>query len=292
MPLAGDDERAIDEALRAWRQGDVSLDAGLEFLHFADLSRPHSPASRQVAGAMADRSGRIETGAAPVLESVRGMVMSSQTCDVVRGCRDRPFVEVAPLIEMPGMEVEAIRRLKRPAFAYIPATAAEGLVADLDRTMTVEKAVVAGWTRTPGWRTDDELRDFALALARKRSRFAFPDDFVAAAQALQRRFVDKHDKETAEGAHLRALREIRVRAAPSWSDEQVRLGWWFVKDSDPENVDADWPSFLEQWLNLFDRTGRFRLDPPTACRLEDMTARDYVESDRLDLDRLSVHRQA
>ena len=145
--------------------------------------------------------------------------------------------------------------------------------------MTAEKAVVAGWTRTPGWRTDDELRAFALALARKRSRFAFPDDFVAAAQALQRRFVDKHDKETVEGAHLRALREIRVRAAPSWSDEQVRLGWWFVKNSDPENVDADWPSFLDQWIALFDQTGRFRLDPPTACRLEDMTARDYVESD-------------
>ena len=292
MPLAGDDERVIDEVLRAWRQGDVSLDAGLEFLHIADLSRPHSPASRQVAGAMADSGELIEAGPIPVLEQVRGMVMLSQTCDVVRGCQERPFVEVAPLIEMSGRETEAVRRLKRPAFAYIPATAGECLVADLDRTMTVEKAVVAGWTRTPGGWTDDELRDFALALARKRSRFAFPDDFVAAAQALQRRFVDKHDKETVEGAHLRVLREIRVRAAPSWNEKQIRLGWWFVKDSDPENVDADWPSFMDQWLGLFDQTGRFRLDPPTACRLEDMTARDYMESDRLDLDRLSVHRQA
>lgn len=149
MPMAKEDERAIDEALRAWRQGDVSLDAGLEFLHLADLSRPHSPASRQVA----------------------------------------------------------------------------------------------------------------------------------------------EDKETEEGAHLRVLREIRVRAAPSWNEKQIRLSWWFVKDSDPENVDADWPSFMDQWLDLFDQTGRFRLDPPTTCRLEDMTARDYVESDRLDLDRLSIHGQ-
>ena len=288
MPLAKEDERAIDEALRAWRQGDVSLDAGLEFLHFADLSRPHSAASRQVAEDMANNGEALEAGAMPVLDEVRGMVMLSQTCDVVRGCQERPFVEVAPLIEMPGREIEAIRRLKRPAFAYIPATAGECLVADLDRTMTVEKAVVAGWRRTPGWRTDDELRDFALALARKRSRFAFPDDFVAAAQALQRRFADKHDKETVEGAHLRALREIRVRAAPSWNEERIRLGWWFVKDSDPENVDADWPTFMDRWLDLFDQAGRFRLDPPIACRLEDMTARDYMESDRLDLDRLSV----
>ena len=289
--MAKEDERAIDEALRAWRQGDVSLDAGLEFLHLADLSRPHSPASRQVAEDMANNGEALEAGAMPVLDEVRGMVMLSQTCDVVRGCRDRPFVEVAPLIEMSRQEVEAIRRLRRPAFAYVPATAEAHLVADLDRTMTVEKSLVARWTRKPGWKTDAELRDFALALARKRSRFAFPDDFVAAAQALQRRFVDKHDKETVEGAHLRALREIRVRAAPSWNEKQIRLGWWFVKDSDPENVDADWPSSMDQWLDLFDQTGRFRLDPPTTCRLEDMTARDYVESDRLDLDRLSIHGQ-
>ena len=291
MPMAKEDERAIDEALRAWRQGDVSLDAGLEFLHLADLSRPHSPASRQVAEDMANNGEALEAGAMPVLDEVRGMVMLSQTCDVVRGCRDRPFVEVAPLIEMSRQEVEAIRRLRRPAFAYVPATAEAHLVADLDRTMTVEKSLVARWTRKPGWKTDAELRDFALALARKRSRFAFPDDFVAAAHALQRRLVDKHDKETEEGAHLRVLREIRVRAVPSWNEKQIRLSWWFVKDSDPENVDADWPSFMDQWLDLFDQTGRFRLDPPTTCRLEDMTARDYVESDRLDLDRLSIHGQ-
>ena len=216
------------------------------------------------------------------------MVMLSQTCDVVRGCRKRPFVEVAPLIEMSRREIEAVRRLQRPAFAYVSATAEERLVADLDRTMTVEKALVAGWTRTSGWDTDDKLRDFALALARKRSRFAFPDDFVAAARSLQKHLVGKHDKRTEEGAHLRALREIRVRAAPSWDDNRVQLYWWFVKDSDPVNMDVDWPIFMDQWLDLFDQTGRFRLDPPIACRLEDMTAWDYVESDRLDLDRLSV----
>lgn len=162
------------------------------------------------------------------------------------------------------------------------------LVADLDRTMTMEKALVAGWTRIPGWESDDDLRDFALALARKRSRFAFPDDFVDAARDLQRHLADKHNRQTDEGAHLRALREIRVRAAPSWDHGEVRLSWWFIKDTDPEHTDIDWPVLLNRWLGLFDRTGRFRLHPPIACRLEDMTARDYVESDRLDLDRLSV----
>ena len=100
--------------------------------------------------------------------------------------------------------------------------------------------------------------------------------------------VDRHNKQTDEGAHLRALCEIRVRAAPSWNDGEVRLSWWFIKYADPVGVQVDWSTFLEQWLTRFDQAGRFRLEPPIACRLEDMTARDYVESDRLDLDRLSV----
>ena len=44
---------------------------------------------------------------------------------------------------------------------------------------------------------------------------------------------------------------------------------------------VDWSGFLDLWLALFDKSGRFRLDASIACRLEDMTAREYVESDRL-----------
>ena len=66
MPSSEEDGRTIDQALQAWCQGDVSLDVGLEFLHFADLSRPHSLASAQVADDLQrsdpgrGRSGRPE----------------------------------------------------------------------------------------------------------------------------------------------------------------------------------------------------------------------------------------
>ena len=53
-------------------------------------------------------------------------------------------------------------------------------------------------------------------------------------------------------------------------------------------MEADWHALLTQWLALFDQTGRYVLDPPVACHLEDMTARDYVESVPFNLDRLSV----
>ena len=291
QPAADEEKRAVDDALRAWRQGDVSQDVGLEFLHLADLSRPHSPESVEAARLVASDAAGSVAGVVPLLSPVPGVVMLTQTCDIVRACQERPFVEIAPLVQLSARAVEEVRRLKRPAFAYIPATAEDGLVADLDRTMTVEKAVVAGWTRVPGWTTDEESRAFAQALSRKRARFAFPDEFVAAAQQLQRHLVEKHDKQTGEGAHLRALREIRVRAAPSWDSQEVQLSWWFIKDQDPAPPEPNWARFADEWIALFDQTGRFRADPPTVCRMEDMTAQDYVESVQLDLDRLSAPRQ-
>jgi hypothetical protein len=205
MPLLDDDAKKINSALQQWRQGDIALDTGLEFLHLADLSRPLSSASRQIASA-SEKAGKITRGATPILDEMRGLVMLTQTCDIVRDCRKRAFVEVAPLVRVTEDKLNDVRRLRRPAFAYVPGTAADQLVADLDRTMTVEKALVADWTRISGWKTDEDLREFALALSRKRSRFAFPDDFVAAAGPLQGRLAEKHSKKSDEGAHLRCTK--------------------------------------------------------------------------------------
>lgn len=291
MPLSREDTEKINAAIQKWRQGDVTLEADLEFLHLADLSRPLSPVSDQIANnsALADE---IQPGPTPILDQVSGLVVLTQTCDLVRDCRNRPFVEVAPLVEVGADEFESIKRLKRPAFAFVPATAANRLVADLDRTMTVEKSLLSDWTRVPGCETDAELRDFALALSRKRSRFAFPDDFVLSTQQLQERLTKKHDRHSDEGAHLRALREIRVRAAPSWDSERVQLSWWFIKDADPDTASVNWPGWADNWIKLFQQSERFKCHPPTVCRLDDMTARDYVESDQLDLDRLSAPRDS
>lgn len=283
------DQGAVDDALRCWQQGDVALGPGLSFIHLADLSRPHSPASAEVARTTArGQTDDPSTEPTAILDEVPGVVVLSQTCDVVRASDDRPFVEVAPLVQFEAKMVHEVRQLRRPQFAYVPGTAEACLVADLDRVMTVEKAIVASWTRTPGCNTDDERRAFAMALSRKRARFAFPDDFVAAARKLQDRLVGKHDKQTDEGAHLQALREIRVRAAPSWDHDPAHLTWWFIKDREPVDVKPAWNAFADQWTSLFDGTGRFCLDPPVVCRLDDITAREYTESDVLDLDRLSA----
>ncbi len=288
MSLSERDEKAINQTLQSWCQGDIYLGDSIKFFHLVDLSRPLSDNSIHIAKSMAGAGDMVPAGPTPVQYDVCGIVVLSQTCDIVRGCSDRPFIEIAPLVEVKQQWLDEIRLLKRPAYAYVPAVADRRLVADLDRTMTVEKSLFSNLIRINGCGTDDEKRAFSLALARKRSRFAFPDDFVAAAGRFQDHLSKKHNASTDEGAHLRELQQIRVRAVPSWNDNTVQLHWWFIKNDDPEHVEANWPNFIDKWLDRFEKTDRFHFDLIIACRLEDITARDYVESDRLDLDRLSV----
>ena len=292
MAATAEQIEEINAALQFWRPGDVTLDPGLEFLHLADLSIPLSAASQQAAGSITEGGAALTADLNPLLAEVAGLVMLSQTCDIVRSCQQRPFVEVAPLVVMPPEQLEAVRRLRRPAFVYLPAVADRGLVGDLDRIMTLEKSIVACWQRIPGWDTDDDARSFAEALARKWARFAFPEDFNIAATELRKRVTARHEKNHAEGAHLRALREIRVRAAPSWDDEATRLAFWFIKEMDPEGYAAAWDEWVDEWSGLFQQSTRFTIEAAVACRLEDITGRDYVESDRLDLDQLSAGHEA
>ncbi len=155
--------------------------------------------------------------------------------------------------------------------------------------MTVEKSVVAAWTRTPGCPTDEARRHFAQALARKRARVAFPDDFTDLVAKLVDRLSEKHGKESEEGRALRALREIRVRAAPSWDAREIELTLWFIPDDDDLDYEGrPWYWHLEPWEKLVTPTGRFAEIYCVVRPLGDLTAREYVESDLLDLDHLST----
>lgn len=271
---------AIDEALAAWRQGDCVLGEQW-FVHRFDPALPATPEATT-----ATTSAALETDLAEAL--VAGLIVASQTCDVVRSCAERPYIEVCPLVEVDDAALRQVERGRRPRYGYVPLLADRKLVADLDRTMTVEKPVVAAWDRIAGWSTDTQARAFAASLARKRVRFAFPDDFTVLVRALEDRLAEKHDKESDEGRALRALREIRVHAAPSWDDPAVTLTFWFVRpDEAGDFLGESWSTFMEKWLKLVPEGGRFVRVQGQVTTLEDITAADYVGSDPLDLDHLS-----
>lgn len=267
----------INAALQKWCQGDYVLGEQW-FVQRFNPKRPLTNESKNVSGE------EVEL----VESDIEGLVVVTQTCDIVRSCNSRPFLEVVPLLKVNEEQLYDIQRGKRPQFAYIPGAAEHYLVADLDRVMTVEKAVIVEWERKAGCSNDQEVRALGKALARKRVRFAFPDDFTKLAKKLGDRLQDKHNRESSEGEALRALREIRVQAAPSWDATEIELMFWFIRHEKQDNFQGtEWNQQLSKWLQLISESGRFKSIGGVVVTLEDMTAKDYVESDQLDLDHLS-----
>ncbi|MGH6815747.1 MAG: hypothetical protein ACREC6_08585, partial [Hyphomicrobiaceae bacterium] len=218
---------------------------------------------------------------------VPGFVVLTQTCDLARESRQRPFAELAPLRKVSEDELRQVIRCERPTYAYIPVLADRRLVADLNGAITVEKAVLASITREPGMLTDADTDAFQKALARNRSRFAFPTPFNEAMIDFQRRIIRRAGRNSPEGRHVDALSEIRVTATPSWRDERATITLWLIKKEDPP--EQDWTRWISEWENLIDQTRGYMLDGPPRVRfLEDMNAREYLESQHLDLDHLSL----
>lgn len=206
---------AVDEAIRDWRQGDCVV--GKHWFVFQDVSAPAESAEEPIGADPTNKEDPVE-----------GFVVATQSCDIERTCAERPFVEVHPLVLIELAQLGGVKRAQRPRYAFVPALEEQRLVADLDRVMAITKALLATWERVEGCRSDQESRAFADALARKRRRFAFPDDFTRLVEPLRERLEEKHGKQSPEGTALRALREIRVAASPSWDAEQVTLIFWFV----------------------------------------------------------------
>ena len=221
---------------------------------------------------------------------VAGLVLVSQSCDIARSCAERPVVEMCPLVEVDQEALGQIISWQRPRHAAVPALIAQRLVADLDRTMTVEKAVIADWHRTEGLRTDDEVREFARALARKRQRFAFPDSFNRYVNPLRRRLVEKHGKESPEGEALRALQEIRVRATPAWDAPELQLIFYFLRDQDspPAFCGRAWSEWCDDWMKRLVNDGPYKDPEGLVIDYASMSAAEYLQSDALDLEQLSA----
>ena len=99
----------------------------------------------------------------------------------------------------------------------------------------------------------------------------------------------KHDKRSDEGHALRALREIRLGAAPSWDADAVELMFWFTPNEDDHALETTgWEHYLTALRIARSKSGRFVRVYGVVQTLDDLTARDYVESDPLDLNHLST----
>ena len=287
---------ARKEALGSWSQGDFVL---LE-VPFTSLHKPSE-------SAIPDVAPLLEEGTEDFLDVSRifpGAVLLSQTCDVVRTCveENRACLQFAALVPATEALLEQVKDCQRPNYALVPGAMQHHLVANLNLVTLVEKPLCATWPRNRGCQNDQESRAFSMALARHKSRHAFPDDFSDhVVKALQDRMVNRHgskapldqgnadQRSAALEAHgARALREIRVTARPSWS-EPTEVLFYMIRKSKSDGIsEAQWEELRTIWQGLLATHGSFTKKPEVKIvLLSEMDAEEYVGSDQLDLDYLS-----
>lgn len=285
ITLDASEIKRIDCALQAWRQGDAVIDGDIFMVHLADQRHPLTEATRAAAADFSDEYTTIH-----VPTSVRGLVVLSQTCDIVRTCVQSHFVELCELVRIKDeKQLQEIQKGRRSRYAYLPELADKHLVADLDRTVTAEKAVLAGWSRVEGCATDEERVAFAAALARKRHRFAFPNGFNTGLRKFRDNIKDKHGRDSSEGRLVDAIKEIRVQPDPGWGADVVKVFFWFLLYPDTVTDFATAFANAEKWMNRIKFESAFSLQDPAFSVVEpkDMTVEDYLTSFPLDYDDVS-----
>lgn len=286
-----DDGENLQTAISQWSQGDAVL-GEFPFFWAYDPQKPLKDSAEQAEDA------EPINGVAIAGAMVKGVVLISQTCDIVRAFSDRPYIQLVPLVEVDRHTLDLVRKGMRPRFLFLPAFADQNLVADLDRIISVEKTFLGVWERRPSFSTEAERRSFAESIRRYYSRPAFPAPFVEALRPLEEWFRLKHDKtpdlpkkgKTAPfhpGPCLRALEMVLVKANPSWESMTFRVEFVLVRKLEEDGIPAaDWETFIQEC--------RTRAQLPEEIPSEwsekplaHLPAKLYLESDILDLGHLS-----
>jgi hypothetical protein len=264
-------EESIALALAEWQQGDYTLSV------------------QEFAAASSLNGSALEID----VEPVEGLVVISQTCDIVNFVPGREHVIVCPLVRISDKMIENVRTGRTPSAAILELSPAPTIVADLSRMMSISKAVLASLERRTGFNTDAGRGRFADSLQRKHGRFSFPDAFSnTVISELRGRILSAHNKNSSDhGKAYRSIQTVRVTAFPSWGSDSVTIHFHFVlePESKREASRKDIASTLSEHLRKLEWPDGFIPDEPlyNLVALEDMTAAEWTQSQPVDWDFVS-----
>lgn len=159
----------------------------------------------------------VNEGAPASLETRWGVVILSQTCDVVRDPRHRPNVLVAPVLEAPTkQQLSDARRGRAPLLLHLPDLDGSGeKVADLQYAASVPKSSVIGTVLLSRHTTADSSSDAAhlgARVGRTYSRFAFPDEVHDLTDALSKKARETSGSSKPFGRVIDHLEDLRLKA--------------------------------------------------------------------------------
>lgn len=160
----------------------------------------------------------LPSGAVGTIETPHGVVIVSQTCDVV--LRGRPQITVAKVIEVEESEVSELLRGKKARY-YPLEEVGPNCFASFDEVAVVSKQAVVACRISLGIDVDDyhARSDFSRALSRHFGRYAFPDEFSYWIQPFEDVVIQKYAKpHSFEAKALRAVREFRLEEANGWRE--------------------------------------------------------------------------
>lgn len=256
--------------LAQWRQGDYSLDLK-QIIWGAELS-----------------DGELLGEAADVI----GIVVITQTCDIVNWGDDKQYVTVAALADVPAEKLPHLIAGRVPSWAVLETPHAPAVGVDLNQLMTIHKSVLASLTRLSGFSSDVTRARFSDTLARKHGRFAFPDNFCRhVLEPLKTRIRSGHEKDSDQGKALRSIDAVRAVASPSWEAEEIKVGFRFIlADESKRLVDRSRVSCLlgDYMSKIKWPRGMEPEEPPFQLQtLDEMTARELLDSQEVDFNFIS-----
>lgn len=178
-----------------------------------------------------------------------GVVIISQTCDVVQISPSKKHLIVAPIIEAPEANLLSnARRGRSPLKLFLKGAGNGGkdVIADLQHAVSVPKDFVLGAKllgRISNSSHAQEARNLSMAIGRAFARFAFPDEVQLSLSKFLKKTRDKAGNNGAVGRVLSWVDILRV-SADQWDRPGRRLKIYAIIPARllilPEDADPGW----------------------------------------------------
>lgn len=160
-----------------------------------------------------------------------GVVLLSQTCDLVRG-RDEDRILVAPVQRPSKQEQSAVRKGRKPMLVLVGS--ARDRVAEMGRVVSLPRAMLhdcALIERTCSQQSGRDAAELASRITRALGRFAFPDGVHESLRRFQRKILDSYDKSTKFARALHVVDEFRLECS-DWSSDHKELTLYAIVDAE------------------------------------------------------------
>ncbi|KSV60991.1 hypothetical protein N182_38085 [Sinorhizobium sp. GL2] len=267
----------LKTALALWRQGDFTISTG------------------EFPVAFLNENNVIEAG----WDTVHGLVVVSQTCDIVNAVDLDDVVVVAPIVEVTDGLLEAIKFGTTTVGAVIENAILPTDVADLRYLATIRKSSLVKMERKEGFNSEQTRDVFVNALERRYGRFAFPDALSdGPVITIRNRAKSLRKKNSPKANVYKSLRSIRLAADPDFDTPGAKIQFLLVLNDLPhvfaESKDIIVELESQEQADRFNWPATFEKHSPLfrVVTMDSLSAREWDNSRHVDLDFISWRNEA